>query len=329
MENTPTTESALMLQSEQFIYEVQKIFRSKSELWNFAMIKKAMDIEDFLYGEAVYSAGGDRLKGAVWESYDAVKNYTTSCERVLRQLQERLQAGGDFQKLYNIPDARSIVMQLNAQSNSANRKSNAPKAKSGAKARPPLAPPQNSAPPPNKKKRSLGSNGNSSNKKKKSAPALAEDAAPPSLSYENLSYNSSIGNLPSMSEQPATEQLMDYDMTAYDEEPFLFDMDADEDESWMNVGGDNDAIAATAKMSFPSLHSSQSLSAMPLAASPQPHSPKRKLSTAIPVDSTSPVPSEDAVAAAREKERKEREQLSQTVFLEEQMKMMDEYVDTQ
>lgn len=102
-----TDELALMEYSEQEIMELQSILRLKLGE-NFAVIKKAMDIEDYLYKEALYKNGHER-SGNLWESHNAIKDYRESLStlKILMHAKE-----GDWTKLYALTDMRQFCTQM-------------------------------------------------------------------------------------------------------------------------------------------------------------------------------------------------------------------------
>ena len=105
--NDLTTELGLMEFSEQEIKEIQSILRSKLGDY-YPVIKKAMDIEDYLYREALYKNGQER-NGNVWESAESINSYVDSLQsfKVLMKAKQ-----GDWNKLYQISDVRQFCMQI-------------------------------------------------------------------------------------------------------------------------------------------------------------------------------------------------------------------------
>jgi hypothetical protein len=115
--NEYRTECGLMEYSEQVIYELQSILRDKVGDDRLPVIKKAMDIEDYLYRDALYKSGLD-LTGNVWESSSAVNTYIESMENV----KKLIKAKEDFGKLYPIADTRQFYLQLTSQRTTTNKK---------------------------------------------------------------------------------------------------------------------------------------------------------------------------------------------------------------
>jgi hypothetical protein len=103
--------------SEQAIYELQSILREKVGDDRLPVIKKAMDVEDFLYRDALYKSGLD-LTGNVWESSSAVNTYIESVENV----KKLIKAKEDFGKIFQIADSRQFYLQLTSPRTTANKK---------------------------------------------------------------------------------------------------------------------------------------------------------------------------------------------------------------
>ena len=68
-----------------------------------------MDIEDFLYLEALAKTRLDRYDGSVWESRDSIREYQMSMDNFIKRLYER---DGDWIKLFGITDIRNFVHQV-------------------------------------------------------------------------------------------------------------------------------------------------------------------------------------------------------------------------
>jgi hypothetical protein len=102
-----SNELALMEFSEQEILELQQILRSKLGD-NIAVIKKAMEIEDYLYKEALYKSGQER-SGNLWESNNAINTYVESLStfKLLMKAKE-----GDWGKLFAQTDIRQFCNQM-------------------------------------------------------------------------------------------------------------------------------------------------------------------------------------------------------------------------
>jgi hypothetical protein len=114
--NELRTESAMMEYSEDVIYELQSILKSK--VGEFApVIKKAMDLEDFLYREALYKNGLD-ITGNVWESNSAINTYIESIENV----KKAIKAKEDLSKIFLVPDIRQFHFQLTSNRPAQNKK---------------------------------------------------------------------------------------------------------------------------------------------------------------------------------------------------------------
>jgi hypothetical protein len=114
--NELRTESAMMEYSEDVIYELQSILKSK--VGEFApVIKKAMDLEDFLYREALYKNGLD-ITGNVWESNSAINTYIESIENV----KKAIKAKEDLSKIFLVPDIRQFHFQLTSNRPPQNKK---------------------------------------------------------------------------------------------------------------------------------------------------------------------------------------------------------------
>ncbi|CAE7554730.1 unnamed protein product, partial [Symbiodinium microadriaticum] len=107
LRNDLSTEIGLMEFSEQEIKELQAILRSKVGD-HHPVIKKAMDIEDYLYRDALYKNGQER-SGNVWEYPESVNSYVDSLHsfKILMQAKQ-----GDWNKLFQISDIRQFCMQI-------------------------------------------------------------------------------------------------------------------------------------------------------------------------------------------------------------------------
>ena len=68
-----------------------------------------MDIEEFLYCEALLKTRLDRNDGHVWQSRDSIREYQIGVDKLMRRLRER---EGDWVKLFNIQDIRAFVFQV-------------------------------------------------------------------------------------------------------------------------------------------------------------------------------------------------------------------------
>lgn len=104
MRNSFGNEGALMEYSEKVIYELQALLRVKVGDY-VPVLKKAMDIEEFLYRKALYDHG---LDGNLWESSDAINTYVKSLENVKKAIKTK----DDFGKIYQIADIRQFYLQL-------------------------------------------------------------------------------------------------------------------------------------------------------------------------------------------------------------------------
>lgn len=98
-----------MAYSEEVIYEVQSILKSKPELMHHRVLKKAMEIEEFLYCDALVKTRLDRNDGHVWQSRDSIREYQLSADKLIHRLRER---NGDWAKLFNIQDIRLFIFQV-------------------------------------------------------------------------------------------------------------------------------------------------------------------------------------------------------------------------
>jgi hypothetical protein len=96
----------MMEYSEEAIYELQSILKSKVGEY-VPVIKKAMDLEDFLYRESLYKNGLDRT-GNVWESNDSIKTYIESIENI----KKAIKAKEDLSKIFLVADIRQFYLQL-------------------------------------------------------------------------------------------------------------------------------------------------------------------------------------------------------------------------
>lgn len=103
--------------SEQAIYELQSIFRERVGDDRLPVIKKAMEIEEFLYRDALYKSGLERT-GNVWESSSAVNTYVDSLENVKKLTKSK----EDFGKIFQIADPRQFYLQLTSLRTNANKK---------------------------------------------------------------------------------------------------------------------------------------------------------------------------------------------------------------
>ena len=88
---------------------MQSILKAKPELLHYAVLKKAMDIEEFLYSDALVRTRLDRNDGHVWQSRDSIREYQISADRLMRRLRER---DGDWVKLFSIQDIRVFIYQV-------------------------------------------------------------------------------------------------------------------------------------------------------------------------------------------------------------------------
>jgi hypothetical protein len=102
-------EASLMTYSEELIYEIQDILKAKPDLLHYTVLKKAMDIEEFLYCDALVKTRLDRNDVHVWQSRDSTREYQISAEKLVRRLRER---DGDWVKLFNIADIRHFIFQV-------------------------------------------------------------------------------------------------------------------------------------------------------------------------------------------------------------------------
>lgn len=98
------TEVGLMEYSEKAIFDIQGILRQKVGD-SVAVIKKAMDIEQYLYSEALYKSGVTN----VWDSHEAIRVYTDSLDNIKKLLKGK---DGDWTKLFQYSDIRSFYTQL-------------------------------------------------------------------------------------------------------------------------------------------------------------------------------------------------------------------------
>mmetsp|Transcript_3135 Transcript_3135/g.4847 ORF Transcript_3135/g.4847 Transcript_3135/m.4847 type:complete len:368 (-) Transcript_3135:35-1138(-) len=101
------SERALMEWTENAIIDIQRILRDKVGETH-AVIEKAMDIEDYLYREALYE-NNEKSNGNVWESIDAISTYTQSIHSIKKVMQAR---EGDWKKLFDISDIKQFIYQL-------------------------------------------------------------------------------------------------------------------------------------------------------------------------------------------------------------------------
>jgi hypothetical protein len=83
-----------------------------------------MDIEEFLYNEAIASVGLD-VSAHLWDSKDAIKTYQNSLETVMRRLKTR--QGEDWVKLHNTKDMRLFMRLVHQEASMVKKKPAAPK----------------------------------------------------------------------------------------------------------------------------------------------------------------------------------------------------------
>ena len=98
-----------MAVSEEIIYEIQNILKSKPELLHYPVLKKAMEIEEYLYTDALVRTRLDRNDGHVWQSKDSVREYQISADKLIQRLRER---EGDWVKLFNTADIRLFIYRV-------------------------------------------------------------------------------------------------------------------------------------------------------------------------------------------------------------------------
>lgn len=102
-------EITLMEYSEKAIFEIQKIFTSKLG-GGYCTLKKAMEIEDWLYKDALYQV--DEQIDNVWESLETLQYYKASIDRIKKLMNERSDKDTDWVKLFNIKDVKNFRQQL-------------------------------------------------------------------------------------------------------------------------------------------------------------------------------------------------------------------------
>lgn len=112
------TELALMEYSEQEIYELQSILRSKVGD-HVPVIKKAMDIEDFFYKDAIYKSGVNEKGVSAWESMDFINKYANDLDTFKLLMQAKQ---GDWTKLFNQTDIRTFCTQVTSSRTIAKKK---------------------------------------------------------------------------------------------------------------------------------------------------------------------------------------------------------------
>jgi hypothetical protein len=95
--------------AEKVIFDIQNIFTSKLG-GGYGTLKKAMDIEDYLYKDALNQIG--ETSNNIWESIEALRVYKSSVDRVLKLMNERSDKDTDWVKLFNIKDVKSFCQQL-------------------------------------------------------------------------------------------------------------------------------------------------------------------------------------------------------------------------
>jgi hypothetical protein len=83
-----------------------------------------MDIEEFLYNEAIASVGLD-VSAHLWDSKDAIRTYQNSLEAVMRRLKTR--QGEDWVKLHNVKDMRMFMRLVYQEASVVKKKPTVPK----------------------------------------------------------------------------------------------------------------------------------------------------------------------------------------------------------
>eukprot|EP00607_Mallomonas_marina_P003376 CAMPEP_0182429766 /NCGR_PEP_ID=MMETSP1167-20130531/33612_1 /TAXON_ID=2988 /ORGANISM="Mallomonas Sp, Strain CCMP3275" /LENGTH=344 /DNA_ID=CAMNT_0024613977 /DNA_START=41 /DNA_END=1075 /DNA_ORIENTATION=+ len=102
------SEMAFMELSEKYIYEIQMILRSKKILEQYALIRKAMDIEEILYTKVRYDNCLDQSKD-LWTHKEAIKDYQNKLEKMKKSIRDK---DLDWEKLFK-ENAQKIVNALN------------------------------------------------------------------------------------------------------------------------------------------------------------------------------------------------------------------------
>ena len=122
-------EISLIEFAEKSIYDIQYIFTTKLG-GGYPTLRRAMDIEDFLYKDSLQQTGNRRGGKCieVWESDEAIEYYKSSLEGLKKLMEERDDKETDWVKLFNIKDVRSFKQQLSrAVHNTSKRKTPTPK----------------------------------------------------------------------------------------------------------------------------------------------------------------------------------------------------------
>lgn len=102
-------EVSLMGYAEEVIFDIQMFLNEKLG-GGYPTLRKAMDIEDFLYRDALVQVGSQTEN--VWESDEAIEFYKSSVERVKKLLHDRNDKETDWVKLFNIKDVKNFRQQL-------------------------------------------------------------------------------------------------------------------------------------------------------------------------------------------------------------------------
>ncbi len=96
--------------AERFIYQLQKGFRSKKELDDYAVIEKSALIEELLYSQAVGSHGPSNIDN-LWDKKESIIWYQSRCEKILKQIVPR-DFGLLWRKYFDDPNVNILLQNL-------------------------------------------------------------------------------------------------------------------------------------------------------------------------------------------------------------------------
>jgi len=96
--------------AERFVYQLQKGFRSKKELDDYAVIEKSALIEELLYSQAVGSHGPSNIDN-LWDKIESIMWYQSRCEKILKQIVPR-DFGMLWRKYFDDPNVNILLQNL-------------------------------------------------------------------------------------------------------------------------------------------------------------------------------------------------------------------------
>ena len=109
MNTSQEDEVSVMEYSERVIYDIQDFFNKKLG-GGYGTLKKAMEIEDFLYKDALHQMKMKNDK--LWESPSSLEFYKSSVERLMKLMNDRNDKETDWVKFFNMKDVKNFRQQL-------------------------------------------------------------------------------------------------------------------------------------------------------------------------------------------------------------------------